>query len=285
MPKKAPEKVRYAGPQLSHTLGRSGSRDGTLSIGDDVEVLKKGTFKGQKAVVTNPNWDGMVKVKLDGNTKSYARTDLKVLRKEDPIDRRRRLEAEKLAGSDGGTYKDAGADAVTDGRLGKRTDRNASGLVVSMHASGMAGKSAMSRRISSDIMGGSSTDDEEERNVANSSRNETSPKATSRGQFAEEDDTVRSSGCCGGSDAKKKAREKRMNKGAGKRPDEVTYTNPLDKLEKNDEVRILKKGTMYNRVAVVTDPEFMSGGSVLKVKVTIDGGPEKSYKQSEIEKL
>jgi hypothetical protein len=43
-----------------------------LEAGDEVVVRKEGTFYGVSAVVTEPNWNGMVKVSLDGATKSYA---------------------------------------------------------------------------------------------------------------------------------------------------------------------------------------------------------------------
>ena len=34
-------------------------------------ILKKGTFEGQTAIVSDADWNGMVKVSLDGATKSY----------------------------------------------------------------------------------------------------------------------------------------------------------------------------------------------------------------------
>ena len=50
-----------------------------------MQVLKKGTFTGRKCFVTDGYmtgvYDGMVKVILDGDVKSYARKDLKLVSK------------------------------------------------------------------------------------------------------------------------------------------------------------------------------------------------------------
>jgi hypothetical protein len=47
-----------------------------LSKGDEVIVRKRGLYEGRTAVVEDPRWNGMVRVKLDGATKCYLSEEL-----------------------------------------------------------------------------------------------------------------------------------------------------------------------------------------------------------------
>jgi hypothetical protein len=59
------------------------SRPAKLVVGDRVKIIKDGTHFGHTAVVTDPDWNGMIKVDLDGELKSYSRLNL--VRHADPL--------------------------------------------------------------------------------------------------------------------------------------------------------------------------------------------------------
>jgi hypothetical protein len=55
----------------------------SVNKGDKVQIMKQGSNFGKIATVIDPEWQGMVKVKLDGDTKSYELSDLILASKED----------------------------------------------------------------------------------------------------------------------------------------------------------------------------------------------------------
>ena len=59
-----------------------------LQVGTEVMVIKEGSSKyGRHAIVTNPDWQGMVKVNMDGDIKSYERSMLKIVAPPDENDK------------------------------------------------------------------------------------------------------------------------------------------------------------------------------------------------------
>eukprot|EP00940_MAST-03C_sp_MAST-3C-sp2_P001851 g1851.t1 len=60
----------------------SALKEGTLHVGDDVRVIKKGTQTGKIGTVTDPHWNGRVKLRMydSGATKSYLPNEIEIVR-------------------------------------------------------------------------------------------------------------------------------------------------------------------------------------------------------------
>jgi hypothetical protein len=77
--------IEADGPS-AHTDGPSAHMEAESPVpstgfmkGDRVLIIKEGAKKGLEATVTNPSWTGRVKVDLDGMTKSYQPTEIKLV--------------------------------------------------------------------------------------------------------------------------------------------------------------------------------------------------------------
>jgi hypothetical protein len=85
------EKTYQTGHSRSSSSFRAKSRVNTyvgFFEGDRVRVLKEGHFKDKYAVVVDPKWSGRVKVKLDGEVKSYYESELVVTYRESEEEQR-----------------------------------------------------------------------------------------------------------------------------------------------------------------------------------------------------
>jgi hypothetical protein len=71
--------AKHAGTKEQAILARG---DTVWNIGDKVEITKAGSHIGKTAVVTEPNWEGRVKVRMDGKgapiIKSYLANEVRL---------------------------------------------------------------------------------------------------------------------------------------------------------------------------------------------------------------
>jgi hypothetical protein len=74
------EDLELLQPVLAKAVGDSPANTmHTIVAGAQVRIRKEGTFNGRLAIVVNPNWDGKVKIKLDGIVKSYNPDELEAI--------------------------------------------------------------------------------------------------------------------------------------------------------------------------------------------------------------
>jgi hypothetical protein len=76
--------AKHAGTKEEAVLAR-GACSTVWNVGDRVKIMKKGTQTGKTAVVKEPDWEGRIKVRMEGTPggapvfKSYMADELAVL--------------------------------------------------------------------------------------------------------------------------------------------------------------------------------------------------------------